>query len=118
MSLSAARSPLNEVEFHAHSRGVKASLDWYMALLSIVVLLSIPFIVGDQPQGAESLNPVDRLETVAPHGDATKQAILLLVYGMFAVLLLRRERLRALQFLGTPLILLLCWTFASPMWSV
>jgi O-antigen ligase len=89
-----------------------------MALLSIVVLLSIPFIVGDQPQGAESLNPVDRLETVAINGDATKQAILLFMYGTFAVLLLTRERLRTLQFLGTPLILLLGWTFASAMWSV
>src|SRR6516162_11131503 len=100
MSLSAVKRPLNTGAFHADSRPVNALLDGYIALVGIVVLLSIPFIVGDQPQGAESLNPVDRLETVATHGDAAKQAILLLVYGTFAILLLCRERLRALQFLG------------------
>jgi O-antigen ligase len=86
--------------------------------LGIVILVSMPFIVGDQPQGAESLNPVDMLNAVSTGGDASKQAILLGMYGMFCAHLLIRERPRRLLFLGMPLILLLCWTLASASWSV
>jgi exopolysaccharide production protein ExoQ len=92
--------------------------DWYLALLAVAFLAAMPFIVGDQPQGAESLNPVDLLRTISAEGDATKQAILLSMYGLFTGLLLYRERLRSVLLLGTPLLVLLVWTFASAAWSV
>lgn len=94
------------------------ALDQVMSGLGIVVLVSMPFIVGDQPKGAEALNPVNMLETVSTGGDVVKQVILLGMYALFGVCLLMRERPRRLLFLGTPLLLLVCWTFASTFWSV
>ena len=96
----------------------RAALDQALAGIGIVILVSMPFIVGDQPVGAEALNPVEMLNTVSTAGDASKQAILLGMYAMFGAYLLICERLRRLLFLGLPLILLLCWTFASTSWSV
>lgn len=93
-------------------------LDQFITGTGIVVLVSMPFIVGGQAQGAESLNPVDILEAASTGGDAVKQAILLGMYCIFGALMLLRERLRRLLFLGVPLILLLGWTFASAAWSV
>jgi hypothetical protein len=78
----------------------------------------MPFIVGDQPQGAESLNPVDMLNSVSSRGDVTKQMILLVLYSGFAALLLSRVPPRMMLHVGMPLILLVCWTIASVMWSV
>ena len=92
--------------------------EWCFTLLALLVFVSLPFIVGDQPQGAESLNPVDMLEAVSNTGDQLKQVILLGVYAGFAALLVGRERARTLLFLGRPMLLLLLWTVASASWSV
>lgn len=94
------------------------SFEWYYTLFALIVILSMPFVVGDQPQGADSLNPVDMLNTVSTGGDQNKQVILLGLYSGFTVLLLSRERLRAVLFLGYPLISLLAWTAASTAWSI
>ena len=37
----------------------RAALDQALASIGIVILVSMPFIVGDQPLGAEALNPVE-----------------------------------------------------------
>jgi O-antigen ligase len=93
-------------------------LEWYFTLVALVVFCSIPFIVGDQPQGAESLNPVDMLKSVSPEGDQAKQMILTALYFGFTGLLLWKVHPRAMLFVGAPLILLFGWTMASAMWSV
>ena len=92
--------------------------EWCFTLLALLVFVSLPFIVGDQPQGAESLNPVDMLKAVSNTGDQLKQVILLGIYASFAALLVSRERARALLSLGGPTLLLLLWTVASASWSV
>lgn len=92
--------------------------EWCFTLLALLVFVSLPFVVGDQPQGAESLNPVDMLKMVSNTGDQLKQVILLGMYASFAALLVSRERARALLFLGGPMLLLLLWTVASASWSV
>ena len=93
-------------------------LEWCFTLLALVAFCCIPFIVGDQPQGADSLNPVDMLKSVSPKGDQIKQMILAALYFGFTGLLLRKVHPRAMLFVGVPLILLVGWTMASAMWSV
>jgi O-antigen ligase len=93
-------------------------LEWYFTALALVVFCCVPFIVGDQPQGAESLNPVDMLHSVSPAGDMAKQLILLALYSGFAALFLHKVPRRAMLLVGTPLLLLIGWTMASAIWSV
>ena len=88
-----------------------------LAFVSLIVLVSAPFIVGDQPQGADSLNPIEMLKTVSDAGDQYKQFVLLAIYGACAAALVLKERPRSWLFIGAPLGLLLLWTFGSTFWS-
>lgn len=98
--------------------GWPTAAEWCFGLLAIVALVSMPFIVGDQPQGAKALNNLDMLNSVSSKGDVTKQMILLVLYSGFAALLLSRVPLRMMLHVGMPLILLVCWTVASATWSI
>src|SRR5262249_13489640 len=73
--------------------------------------------VGDQGQGAQSLNPKEVLEVMSTGGDPYKQALLLVPYAVCAAFLLLRTHLRMSLFLGAPLLLLTVWCFASTAWS-
>jgi O-antigen ligase len=108
----------NAILARPRARAGASRLEQAFTVLALVVFVSMPFIVGDQPQGAESLNPLDMLNTVSGAGDQLKQVILLGMYGAFAALLLAGEQPRALLFIGAPLLLLLVWTAASSAWSV
>ena len=88
----------------------------YLTLM-LAIFLSVPFIVGDQPQGAESLNPVKALESVGAEGDRSKQILMFLFYFGSFVMLLRRARLKMTLFLGTPLVLLTGWCAVTALWS-
>ncbi len=92
--------------------------EWALAFMSICVIIAEPFIVGDQPQGAASLNPVHMLATVSVDGDPSKQMLLLAVYTICAIALVVKERPRAWLFVGAPLGILLILTFSSALWSV
>ena len=92
--------------------------EWWLAFVAICVIIGEPFIVGDQPQGAASLNPIQMLSTVSVDGDPSKQILLLAVYAICGVALVLKERPRAWLFIGAPLGLLLLLTFASALWSV
>ncbi len=90
---------------------------WYISFL-LVMFAALPFVVGGQATGADSLNPTKSLEHLGEGGDQIKQTIATALYAGCAVLLARHTRLRALLFLGYPLLFLLLWSFASIAWSV
>lgn len=87
------------------------------AFLALLVFNAMPFIVGDQPQGVENLNPAEALKAVSTSGDASKQLILAGIYGS-AMLLLLRMPFRLIGYLGVPTLLLTGWCAASALWSV
>jgi O-antigen ligase len=78
---------------------------------------AMPFLVGDQGQGAESLNGVNSLSTMSTRGDASKQLVLVGLYFVCVLVLIRTTRLRTWSFLGLPLILLSGWGLMSMLWS-
>lgn len=86
-------------------------------VLTLSIALAVPFLVGDQPQGADSLNPVKALEALSTSGDAVKQVIFAGLYAAAGGLLVRQLPFRALFFLGAPLLLLILWCFASIGWA-
>jgi exopolysaccharide production protein ExoQ len=92
-------------------------LEWYYAIVVLVVMSAVAFIVGAQEVGFDSLNPVTQLENVQSKGDELKQAILLGLY-LGCPLLLCRTPLRLGLYLGGPLLLLIALCFASTIWSV
>jgi O-antigen ligase len=78
---------------------------------------AVPFLVGDQGQGAEALNPVKTLSTMSTQGDAIKQLMLMGIYFVCVLVLIRTTRLRTWSFLGLPLIVLSGWGMMSMLWS-
>jgi exopolysaccharide production protein ExoQ len=92
-------------------------LEWYYAIVVLVVTSAVAFIVGTQEVGFDSLNPVSQLENVQSGGDELKQIILLSLY-LGCPLLLYRTPLRLCLYLGAPLLLLMVLCFASTIWSV
>jgi O-antigen ligase len=84
----------------------------------MVVYLSVPFMVGDQPGGAESLNPVKALETMTTQGDSTKQLLMVALYLGIVAAMLRWTRFNMSLFLGAPLLLLIAWCVVSTLWSI
>ena len=87
-------------------------------VLAMSILLSVPFLVGDQPQGEQSLNPVKALEAMSVQGDLHKQILLGCLYAGAAALLVAYNRWRTLRLLGAPLLMLIAWCFLSAMWSI
>ncbi len=88
-----------------HCAVCPARAEYAYAFLALLVFNAMPFIVGDQPQGVENLNPAEALKAVSTAGDATKQLILAGLYGSAMVLLLRQP-FRMIGYLGVPTLLL------------
>ena len=110
--------PDHSIEALTASSKTESRFEWPLAFISVCVIIAAPFLVGDQPTGPTSLNPVEMLATVSVNGDPNKQILLLAIYAACGVALVLKERPRAWLFLGAPHSLLLLLTFASALWSV
>jgi len=88
----------------------------------VVLVLTIIALAGGYsaflPGGQYAYGPQMAVEDISEAGDATKQALFILVYALNAALLLRFVRPRAWCFIGLPLFTLLLWCFASTTWSM
>ncbi|MBI0535692.1 O-antigen ligase family protein [Roseomonas sp. KE2513] len=88
----------------------------WMAVVSVLLLAGLQAgFLGDQPIGLPSDEDVT---SIAQEGDPRKQLLLLGMYVANLTLLVWYTRPGALLLLGTPLIILLGWSFASVTWSV
>src|SRR5262249_50656233 len=87
-------------------------------VLAVTVYYAEAFLVGDQPDGADALNPIKALTHMSTQGDPVKQLLLLGLYAATALALVRKTPWRAWFFLGLPLIMLSLWSVASMAWSI
>jgi O-antigen ligase len=92
-------------------------LECVFVIVALSLFLSVPFLVGDQPQGEDSLNPVKQLESLSTQGDAVKQLVFAGIYFCAVVLIALRTQVRSLLTIGVPLLLLTVWCFASAGWA-
>jgi len=90
-------------------------IDHAIILLSIVCLGGmISAVLGSQPIGEAGAADIDKISEA---GNATKQIILLCIYGANLMLLVWRFGPAALRFVGLPLLTLSAWCFVSMAWS-
>lgn len=97
------------------SRNEAARLDTAVVLLAVVCLGGmISAVVGTQPVGEAGAADV---ENISAAGDATRQIIMLGIYGANLALLLWWFGLGSLRLVGLPLLALIAWCFISTAWS-
>lgn len=92
----------------------------YLALI-LSLIVAMPFLVHDQTEGrplAASLNPLKFLEHQTTAGNAHKQLMLALLYLSCGAVLVLRNSLGRLRYIGLPLGAMMLWTIASTLWSV
>jgi hypothetical protein len=107
-------TPVGEDALITPTRGIP----WIDRAVLVISLLCLSGVIsaflGTQPTSEHGDLEIKGIEET---GDAAKQAVLLGIYALNLALLLYRMRLRALLFVGTPILLLTSWCFLSVAWS-